>query len=292
MNLLTAQNLKKSYKGKEVLNCNLSLPVGKVIALVGPNGAGKSTLLNIAAGLVAPTSGSLKMFNSFDPGSDEIRSRVAFVAQDVSLHDSLTVAEMIKVSGCLNRSFTADLARQRIADLGIGLKMKVKELSGGQRAQVSLSLALAKNPDALLLDEPTAALDPLASHEFLASVMQTVAETEISVIFSSHSMSDLARVSDFVTLLAHGQLQLNTDIDNVLSSHWLVRSTVSEINAVDDADIIDIDTNAVVGFHLIRSEDESKLRSFEISKPSLEQIVLAYLRNSRSHDLKQVGEVK
>ena len=281
MSLLAAQGLTKLYRGKTVLDCSVELPEGKVVALVGPNGAGKSTLLNIAAGLVSPSSGSLVLFDDVEPGSQSARERIAFVSQDMALHKRLSVSQTMQLTESLNRNFDPTAAKRRIEALDINLKSKVRSLSGGQRSQIALSLALAKSPDALILDEPTAALDPLARHEFLSHVMQAVAETNVSVIFSSHSIEDLAQVSDHVTLLAQGQLRLNDSIDDVEQSHALVHTPLSALEGLSGVEVIEVDATAAVGQHLVHVLDSSVISEFPVVTPHLSRIILGYLRNSK-----------
>ena len=281
MSLLTAELLTKSYRGRTVLDCSIELPEGKVIALVGPNGAGKSTLLNIAAGLVRQTSGSIALFDDVEPGSQVARERIAFVSQDMVLHKRLSVKQTLQLAESLNHNFDPTAAKRRIEALEIDLKSRIRSLSGGQRSQIALSLALAKNPDALILDEPTAALDPLARHEFLSQVMQAVADTNVSVIFSSHSIEDLAQVSDHVTLLAQGQLRMNDSIDEVEQSHALVHASLNALEELDGVEVIEADVVAAVGQHLVHVLDSTVISGFPVATPHLSRIILGYLRNSK-----------
>jgi ABC-2 type transport system ATP-binding protein len=177
MNVIECQRLAKRYRGTWALrDCTLAVPGGHVAALVGPNGAGKTTLLNISVGLTAPTTGSLTVMGGHQPGSPEALDEIAFVAQDAPLYRSLTVGDMLHVARNLNRQWDQQRAQARLADLGIPLKKKVGKLSGGQQAQLALTLARARRPRLLVLDEPLARLDPLARHDFMASVMAAIAE--------------------------------------------------------------------------------------------------------------------
>jgi len=152
--------LGKRYKRTWALqDCTLHLPTGRIAALVGPNGAGKTTLLHLAVGLLAPDAGSVRVFGQDPRGNTKALAGIGFVAQDTPLFRDFTAQELITMGGKLNRTWDAALARTRLADLGIAPNLAVGKLSGGQRAQVALALALAKRPRLLLLDEPrTAAL--------------------------------------------------------------------------------------------------------------------------------------
>lgn len=279
---MTAHNLTKQYRGKTVLDCSFEFPVGKVIALVGPNGAGKSTLLNIATGLVAQSKGELTLFDQVKPGSKTALDQIAFVSQDISLYRSLSVKSTLDLTDALNNRFDFALAGQRLDELEIPTNKKVSSLSGGQRAQLALTLALARRPKALFLDEPTAALDPLARHEFLGALMTAVIGTDLSVVFSSHSIEELSQVSDHVALLTRGQMQINDSIDDILESHALIQTSVQELKNIPSLEIIEPDLSAEFGHHLIKLHDSSVVNQFQFTQPTLNRIILGYLRSYRN----------
>ena len=138
-------------------------------ALVGPNGAGKSTLLNLAVGLTGPSAGTVTVLGGQPAGSAAALDAVAFVAQDTPLYKNLSAADMLHLTRNLNRRFDDHYARTRLDELAIPLGRKAGALSGGQQAQLALTLALARRPQLLVLDEPMAMLDPLARHDFMAA---------------------------------------------------------------------------------------------------------------------------
>ena len=207
MTAIETRQLARRYRRAWALrDCNLSIPAGRVVALVGPNGAGKTTLLSIAAGLLRPTSGNLTVLDDCRPGSAAARAGIGFVAQDAPLYKHLPAGQMVKVAANLNGSFDVDWALARLKELRIAFSQKVGALSAGQRAQLALTLAVAKRPRLLLLDEPMAALDPLARHEFMALLMAAVAEYRPTVVFSSHQVTELERVADYLVVINEGRL--------------------------------------------------------------------------------------
>src|SRR3954452_19781907 len=187
-----------------------------VVGLVGPNGAGKSTLLNLAVGMLAPTSGEIEVLGE-TPHSG--MPRVGFVAQDTPTYGHLSVAEHLRLGAELNPAWDAELARGRMRRLGLDGDQKARKLSGGQRAQLALTFGLAKRPELLILDEPVASLDPLARREFLQDLMEAVAEHELSVLLSSHVVSDLERVCDHVVVLVDSQVRVAGDVEELLATH-------------------------------------------------------------------------
>jgi ABC-2 type transport system ATP-binding protein len=220
MNVVEATGLGKRYGRSWALReCTLTIPAGRVAALVGPNGAGKSTLLNLAVGLSVPSAGAVTVLGGRRAGSPAALDAIAFVAQDTPLYKNLSVADMIFVTRSLNRRFDQPYAKARLDDLGIPLKRKAGKLSGGQQAQLALTLALARRPRLLVLDEPVAMLDPIARHDFMATVLAAASADGVSVLLSSHVLTELERVASYLILLARGQVRLSGEIDGLLAAH-------------------------------------------------------------------------
>jgi ABC-2 type transport system ATP-binding protein len=213
-------------------DCTLRVPEGRVTALVGPNGAGKTTLLRLLVGLASPTTGTVGVLGAVPDGSEPFLRGIGYLAQDVPLYRRLSADEHIALGAHLNAVWDADGARQRLARLGVPVDRPVATLSGGQRAQVGLGLALAKRPRLLLLDEPVAALDPLARREFLAALSEAMADGGLSVVLSSHLLHDLERVCDHVILLSAARVQLCEDIESLLEDHRMLvgpRRSLAEV---------------------------------------------------------------
>ena len=196
---LEASALGKRYGRRWALSdCTLRIPAGRVAGLVGPNGAGKTTMLHLAVGLLRPTAGTIAVLGEQVAGSPAQLGRVGFLAQETPLYPSLSVGDHLSLGAHLNPGWDGGLARARIQQLGLDVNQRAGQLSGGQRAQLALTLAVAKRPAVLLLDEPVASLDPLARREFLGSLMEITAEHEVSVVLSSHVVADLERVCDYM----------------------------------------------------------------------------------------------
>jgi ABC-2 type transport system ATP-binding protein len=226
VNIIETQALGRRYGGTWALwNCTLAIPEGRLAALVGPNGAGKTTLLNIVVGLTAATTGSVSVLGGIPVGSPAALDGIAFVAQEMPLYRHYSVADM-HLTRNLNHGLDGAYARKRLADLGIADKHKAGKLSGGQQAQLALTLALARHPRLLVLDEPTAPLDPLARHDVMATVMTAMAEEGLSVLLSSHGLAELERVADYLVLIAHGLVCLDGTVDDVVSQHRAVTGPV------------------------------------------------------------------
>jgi ABC-2 type transport system ATP-binding protein len=217
--VLTAEALTKRYGRRYALtDCDLSIPGGRVVGLVGPNGAGKSTLLQLACGLVAPTTGTLRVLGS----KPDTSPKIGFVAQDTPVYAGLSVAEHLKLGARLNPGWDPAFAQRRISDLGLDPKQKAGRLSGGQRAQLALTVAAAKRPELLILDEPAAALDPLARDGFLAGLRASITELSASAVLSSHLLGDVERICDYLIILGGSRVQVAGDVGELLATHFRV----------------------------------------------------------------------
>ena len=221
--VLRTEGLSKRYGSRQALtDVTLTIPAGRVVGLVGPNGAGKSTLLNLASGMISPTSGTIEVLGA-RPAADAAQlAKVGFVAQDTPVYAGLSIDDHLRLGAGLNPGWDQTLAKRRIAQLGLDPAQKAGRLSGGQRAQLALTVAAAKRPELLIFDEPVAALDPLARRAFLQSLMEFVAELEVSVILSSHLLGDLERVCDQLVVLTASRVQLAGEVEDLLAAHYRV----------------------------------------------------------------------
>ncbi|GAA3456746.1 hypothetical protein GCM10018962_85800 [Dactylosporangium matsuzakiense] len=219
--MLRAAALDKRYGRRAALReVELDVPAQRIIGLVGPNGAGKSTLLQLACGLIEPSAGTLTVLGRRPAADAAHLARVGFVAQDAPVYAGLSVAEHLRMGAKLNPGWDDGLARDRVAQAGLPLTQRAGRLSGGQRAQLALTLAAAKRPELLILDEPAAALDPLARDTFLRSLLESVAAIGASAILSSHLLADVERVCDYLIVLAGGRVQLAGDVTDLLATHF------------------------------------------------------------------------
>ncbi len=282
MNVIETHALTKSYGSARALrDCTLAIPGGHVVALVGPNGAGKSTLLNLAAGLTAPTTGEVTVLGGRSPGSAPALDGVAFVAQDTPLYKNLSAADLLHMTRNLNRRFDQDHAKDRLRQLGIPLRQKVGKMSGGQQAQLALTLALGRRPELLLLDEPMAMLDPLARHDFMATVMTAVADDAVSVVLSSHVLAELERVADYLVVLSSGSVQVAGEVDDLLATHRLLSGPAAEAERyARQFDVVQASRASSLAHLLIRCKETSGLllSGWEAHPVTLEELALAYLR--------------
>jgi ABC-2 type transport system ATP-binding protein len=279
---IATDQLGKRYGARWALReCTLEVPKGSVTALVGPNGAGKTTLLHLIVGLAEPTDGSVAVLGAAPRAqSSRVLPRIGFVAQDHPLERRFRVGEMLTVGRKLNPRWDDALARDWLRDRGIALADRVGALSGGQQAQVALALAIAKRPEILVLDEPAAALDPLARREFLQALMEAVVERELNVLMSSHLLADLERVCDRLVILAAGGIQLNGAIDEIVAAHRVLVGPPGDDDAVARVhQVVQARRTPRQTVLLVRANGHVYDARWQIEDVALEEIVLAYLQH-------------
>ena len=285
-NAIVTKGLGKRYRSFWALkDCSIQVPKGSVSALVGPNGAGKTTLLKLLVSLSSPSEGSAVVLGLSPSQDSAYISEVGYLAQEIPMYSRLNAKEHIAMGQHLNTNWDSELATKRLNELAIPLDRPVGKLSGGQKAQVALGLALAKKPKLLLLDEPVAALDPLARIDFLKSLAQAVTDGdgELTVVMSSHLLADLERVCDHLIILASGETQLCDDINHALKSHKLLIGTHKDSVESDSYTIIQQTDTAKETTLLVRLKDP-KFRNphWHIRDVDIEEVVLAYMGQRRN----------
>ena len=280
MNVIETHGLGKRYGGTWALReCTLAIPAGQVAALVGPNGAGKTTLLNLAVGLATPTAGAVTVLGGQPAGSPAALDGIAFVAQDAPLYRNLPAADLLHLTRNLSRCFDQPYARARLDDLGIPLNRKAGKLSGGQQAQLALTLALARRPRLLVLDEPVAMLDPVARHDFMATVLAAAAADGVSVLLSSHVLAELERVADYLILLSRGRVQVAGEVDDLLAGHRLLTGPAADAGRYTQRPVVHVRRAQAQAHLLVRAAaDDPVPPGWEAHPVGLEELALAYLR--------------
>ena len=277
--VIEASGLGKQYRRTWALrDCTLTIPDGCVVGLVGPNGAGKTTLLQLATGLLTPTRGTISVLGEPPAASPAQLAQVGFVAQDTPVYARMRVADHLRMGAWLNPGWDDELAQRRIGQLGLDPKQRAGSLSGGQRAQLALTLALAKRPELLLLDEPVASLDPLARREFLRSLMEAVAEHGTSVVMSSHLVADLERVCDYLIVLVASRVRIAGEVTALLASHRRLSGPRRDPTTLPAGqDVIEESHTDKQSVLLIRTSEPVHDPAWTVTPVSLEDLVIAYM---------------
>jgi ABC-2 type transport system ATP-binding protein len=282
--VIKASGLGKAYRRTWALrDCTLAVPEGHVVGLVGPNGAGKTTLLRLATGMLTPTHGTITVLGERPAAGPAQLARVGFVAQDTAVYARMTVADHLRLGAWLNPGWDDELARQRIGQLALDPKQRAGSLSGGQRAQLALTLAMAKRPELLILDEPVASLDPLARREFLQGLMEAVAAQRLSVVLSSHLVADLERVCDYLVVLVASRVRIAGEVSDLLASHHRLSGPRRDPGTLPSGQEVITESHTDKQSSLLVRTDGPVLDPAWAVKPvSMEDLVLAYM--SRAGD--------
>jgi ABC-2 type transport system ATP-binding protein len=286
-----ALGLGKRYGRRWALtDCTLSIPTGRVVGLVGPNGAGKTTLLHLVVGLLEPSAGTISVLSD-RPGSGPAQlARIGFLAQDNPTYSRLTVGQHLQMGHWLNPTWDAAFAASRVEELGLDLGQRSGTLSGGQRAQLALTLAVAKRPELLVLDEPVAALDPLARREFLQKLMEVVAVHGVSVVLSSHLIADLERVCDHLVVLVAGRVALTGEVEDLLASHHRLTGPRRDSGALPAHQSVIEESHADKQTTLLVRSDAAILDpAWTVTPVTLDDLVLAYMRQARDSAASPTG---
>lgn len=277
MTAIEATDVGKRYRGRWALrHTSVSVPTGKVVGLVGANGAGKSTLLHLAVGLLQPSEGTIHVLGGRAGANPAQLAKVGFLAQDAPVYGSLTVADHLELGARLNPSWDVAAVAARIAKVGLDHTQKASALSGGQRSQLALTLAMGKRPELLLLDEPVASLDVLARREFLRDLMELAADG-LSIVLSSHLIGDLERVCDHLIVLAHGHARLAGDIEEILGEHRLITAPKLRPGQPTDHEVISRTDTPRQTTLLVRSDRPVLDPQWTVAGVGLEEVVLAYM---------------
>jgi ABC-2 type transport system ATP-binding protein len=297
MTAIETHELSKRYRRVSALTeCSVAVPEGRICALVGPNGAGKTTLLRLLAGLARPTGGTASVLGGVPRQDPAFLAGIGFLAQEIPLYRRFTAEDHIRIGAHLNPRWDAGLARTRLEELRIPLDQRVGTLSGGQRAQVALALTLAKRPRLLLLDEPFAALDPLARRNFLATLTAAMAEAagDLTVVLSSHLVTDLERVCDYIILLAGSRVQLCGDIDTLLAEHKVLVGPRKDTAPIERTHkVVQAAATARQSTLFVHLNGPVIDPDYQAEDVSLEELVLAYMgadEASAGKHLTTVGE--
>ncbi|MDP9868319.1 MULTISPECIES: ATP-binding cassette domain-containing protein [Streptosporangium] len=243
-----------------------------------PNGAGKTTLLKLAGGRLAPTSGSITVLGGPPAGGPVQLAKIGFVAQNAPVYAGMSVADHLRSGSRLNPGWDDALARERVGRLGLDPSQRAGKLSGGQRAQLALTLGLAKRPELLILDEPVASLDPLARREFLQGLMEAVVEHEFSVVLSSHLVADLERTCDYLIVLVDSRVRVAGEVDRLLATHHRLTGPRRDPDRLPaDQHVVSVRHTDRQSTLVVRTDATIHDPAWTVSRLSLEDLVLAYM---------------
>ncbi len=274
---IRVEAVTKTYRRNRALDSvTFEIQKGAVAALVGENGAGKSTLLHILAGLVRPDSGVTEV-SGLAPTQDwKWLSRIGFVDQDASLQGGMTLSRYSKMGKDLNALWNEDLLLARCDQLKIPSGRPIKQLSGGQRHVVAVLLALAKEPEVMLLDEPLASLDPISRRRLLGILLSHAYDKSTTILLSSHLVSDLERSCDYLVLLSGGSVIMSKPTDEILGTHYWITNSDKNLELIRQMCDAETDYMIELDSQILLNTANHEIVDLAGAKPAgLEEIVIA-----------------
>jgi ABC-2 type transport system ATP-binding protein len=212
---ISTHGLTKYYGPRCVVNSlDLHVPVGSVYGLLGRNGSGKSTTIKMLMGLVQPDRGGATLLGEDIAGlRPETRAKIAYIAEGHPFHRWMTIGEAVRFTQSFYSHWNSDLLDQILEHFALPRRAKIRRLSNGQRAQVSLALAVAPDPELLILDDPTLGLDTVVRRDFLESLIQIIQREGRTILISSHILADVERVADRIGIMMDGVLRVDCPTD-------------------------------------------------------------------------------
>ncbi|KNF08667.1 ABC-type multidrug transport system, ATPase component [Gottschalkia purinilytica] len=284
--ILEIKNLKKDFKDFSLKNINLTLERGYIMGFIGPNGSGKSTTIKLIMNLLKKDSGEIKVFGKDNiKHEQEIKSRIGFVYDENYFYEELTVIEMKKIVAPFYKKWSEDIFNKYVKEFELPLKRKIKDLSKGMKMKFSLAIALSHDAELLIMDEPTAGLDPIVRSELLDILYNIIQDENKSVFFSTHITSDLDKIADFVTMIYKGETIFCMQKDDILDSHRIIKGDKELLNEEITNKFIGLKENNY-GFEAL-VKDKKWARdifgdSIIIDKPNLEDIMVYYARRNKN----------
>lgn len=299
---LETQGICKSYGRKKVLqDLSLKVPAGSIYGLIGPNGAGKSTLMKILISISRPKQGDAFLLGrSIKEKNGSIRTRVGYVPDVPVLYPSFSIGEMYNLGSRLYPGWDWDRCRQLHRQYNLPESQHIRSLSRGQAVQVALVLALSIRPQLILLDEPTAGLDPVVRLSFMQTIIDEVAERGTTIFYSTHNLNDLEQSADHIASLWQGQLLFSSSLDQLKASLSRIRvvfdDQISEETFPAIPGLIDLQHNGRVKIITIKGDTSSAYQRIQELKPrsieqldlSLEEIFLVLMKE-RGYSYANVG---
>lgn len=276
-NAIEIKGLCKSYQDFSLQNVDLTLPGGAIMGLIGENGAGKTTTIKCILNLIRPDAGSVAILGRGSQEPDRlVKEDIGVVLDECFFHDTLRPRDIDRILARIHQNWDSALFGHYLDKFQLPEKKFVKEFSRGMKMKLSLAAALAHRPRLLILDEATAGLDPVVRDEILDEFLGFICDEEHSVLISSHIISDLEKVADYITYLHRGQVVLSDAKDAILDRYGRLACTAGQLAGVDPADLVRVRKGSFgcEGLVADREDFRRKYPGLLVEKLTLEDIML------------------
>ena len=239
LNGIKLTEITKDYGSFKLDKVSMTLPSGYIMGLIGENGAGKTTLIKILLGLIGKDAGEVQVFDRpFDAEDSDIREHIGVVMDECSFPEDMTTTQLDKVMASCYRTWDREAFAMRLDDFDIPKNKKIKTFSKGMKMKLSIAQALSHDSKLLVLDEATAGLDPVVREEVLDILQEFIQDEDRSVLISSHILSDLEKICDYITFIHKGKVLISDSKDSMLERYAIVRCGKENFEAIDKAAIV------------------------------------------------------
>lgn len=282
-NILEIKNLNKSYEGFSLKDVNFSLKPGFVMGFIGPNGAGKSTTIKLIMNLVKKDSGTINIFGKDNIDNEkEIKSKIGFVYDENYYYEDLTIKDMKNILSPFYKNWDNKIFDKYIKEFKLPFNKKIKDLSKGMKMKFSLAIALSHKAELIIMDEPTAGLDPVFRSELLDILYGIIQDENVSIFFSTHITNDLEKIADYITFINNGEIIFSQPKDKVLEDYAIIKGKKELLDSDIRKEFIAIRENSFGFDGLTNSNNIKKLFNGEviIERPSLEDIMVYTVRGN------------
>ncbi|MDD2496122.1 MAG: ABC transporter ATP-binding protein [Tissierellia bacterium] len=277
-NILEIKNLSKSYGNFKLDNVSFNIEKGYIMGFIGPNGAGKTTTIKLIMNLIKRNSGEIKVFGLDNINHEkEIKSRIGFVYDESNYYENLSVKDNAKLIADFYEKWSWTEFDRYINIFGLDKKQKIKELSKGMKTKFSLATALSHEAELLLMDEPTSGLDPVSRQEIINILQEYIEDGNKSVLFSTHIISDIEKMADYVTFINKGKIVFSEEKLKIEDEYRIVKGGLDILESISEEDFIQIKRNKY-GFSGL-TKDYHKFQNIYgsnivVDKPNIEEIML------------------
>lgn len=278
------KNLSKGYKDFSLKDVTLDVPSGCVTGFIGQNGAGKSTTIKSILNMTKTDSGEITVFGADNIKEEKlIKENIGVVFDDIGFHPNLKPKHIDKIMKGIYKEWDSKVFRDYLERLSLPVNKKVGDYSRGMQMKLQIATALSHNAKLLIMDEPTGGLDPIVRNEILDIFMDFIQDSDHTVFLSSHIITDLERIADYIVFIHNGKILLSEDKESISERHGILKCTKEQFESVDKADVIGYRMSSFGIEALVGNQEEcrGKYPTLLCEKTSLEEIMLFYVNNTK-----------
>ncbi len=283
-NILEVKDLCKKYKEFELKNVNITLPKGMIMGFIGENGAGKTTTIKAILGITGDYTGEIKLFGLDNRKDDrKIKENVGAVLDDMFFPEILTPNDINTIMKDIYKNWDSKLYFKYLSDFALPRNKAIKTLSKGMRKKLEIATAISHHPKLLILDEPTAGLDPVARNEVIDIFQSFIQNEECSIFLSSHITTDLEHIADYITFINNGNIILSKTREELLEDYGIVKCSKEEFEKIDKNDFIQYKKSKYEYKVLIenRKTFSKKYKINTIDKITLEELMVLMIKGEK-----------